>query len=240
MKEKCKKSVSIIIPAFNEEKYIYDQIRYCIEILSNDFDKYEILLVDDGCTDKTGYEMERLKQEFPYVTVLHNHVNLNMGISVQRGMAIAENDYITFNAVDLPLDPKKLRPLIEKMENADVLVVQRKQYLGTTAWRKCTSLINRAMMYTFFPRAKKGIKDTNFVQIYRKRNIKKLLPLANSPIFTWPEMIFRARYLKLNVKVITTDYNPRVVRKGAFGKPNDILWGIYDMLRFRIKLRKIV
>lgn len=238
MKEKCKRSVSLIIPAFNEEKYIYDQIRYCIEILSSDFEKYEIILVDDGCTDKTGYEMERLKQEFPYVTVLHNYVNLNMGISVQRGMAIAENDYVTFNAVDLPLDPRKLSGLIEKMEDADVLVVQRKQYLGTSIWRKFTSLINRGIMYMLFPKAKKGIRDTNFVQIYRKRNIKRLLPLAKSPIFTWPEMIFRAIYLNLNVKIIMTEYNPRVVRKGAFGKPNDILWGIYDMMRFRIRRRR--
>ena len=238
LKGKCRKSVSVIIPCFNEGKYVYEQIRYCLVCLSEAFENYEMILVDDGSFDETTKELERLKQDFQHVVVLHNHVNLNMGISVQRGMAVAQNEYITFNAVDLPFDPKKLRRLIEKMEDADVLVVQRREYLGTTNWRRFLSFINRGIMRICFPVVKSGIKDTNYVQIYRKKYIDKLLPFAKSPIFTWPEMIFRARYLGLRIKTVTTEYHPRVQRKGAFGKPNDILWGIYDMFRFRIKRRK--
>lgn len=238
MKGKCRKRVSVIIPCFNEEKYVYEQIRYCLLCLSEAFEEYEMILVDDGSRDATAKELERLKRDFQHVVVLHNHVNLNMGISVQRGMAVAKYEYITYNAVDLPFDPKKLRRLIEKMEDADVLVVQRREYHGTTNWRRLTSLINRGLLRICFPIVKSGIRDTNYIQVYKKEHINKLLPFAKSPIFTWPEMIFRARYLGLRMKIITTEYQPRVIRKGAFGKPNDILWGIYDMIRFRIKGRK--
>lgn len=234
MEDRCNKSLSMVIPAYNEGTIVYGQVKFCIEQLMKDFQEFEVILVDDGCIDNTGAEMDRLAQEFSEVKVIHNYINLNMGISVQRGMAIARNDYITFSAVDFPFAPEQFKGLIEGMGGEDVLVVQRDEYLGTSVWRRCTSLINRGMMLFLFPKAKRGIKDTNYFQVYRKAVIKELLPLAKSPIFTWPEMIFRARRKGFEVKVVMVEYNPKVVRKGAFGKPNDILWGIYDMLRYRI------
>ncbi len=76
----------------------------------------------------------------------------------------------------------------------------------------------------------------NYTQIYKKNIINKIIPIAKSPAFTTPEMIIRARYLKLSVKTVTARYYPRSIGEGAFGKPHDILWSLYDMVRLRLKL----
>jgi hypothetical protein len=47
-------------------------------------------------------------------------------------------------------------------------------------------------------------------------------------------MIFRAKRMGLKVKTHDIDYAPKHIRKGASGKPHDILWGMYEMFRFRI------
>ena len=233
---KSNKSVSYIIAAYNEDSIIEESIEYCIKCLEQDFEEYEIILIDDGSNDDTGHKIDELASKYINVNVLHNLVNLNFGVSVQRGIIASKNDFIIYNAVDLPLDPNQTKKIIDMMEDIDVLVLQRMEYLGTTKWRKITSFFNRILMLILFPSAKKGIADTNFTQVFRRGIINHVLPMARGPIFTWPEMIFRARYKGLRVKTVDIEYNPRTVRKGAFGRPHDIIWGLYEMFRFRIHL----
>jgi undecaprenyl-phosphate 4-deoxy-4-formamido-L-arabinose transferase len=66
--------------------------------------------------------------------------------------------------------------------------------------------------------------------------IRSIIPFARSPIFVWPELIFRAKLKGYKVDNIRVKCNVENVRKGAFGHPHDIMWGIYEMLRFRIRL----
>jgi len=233
-------TVSYIISAYNEESIIRDSLKYCIECLNKDFEDYEIILVNDGSKDKTGEIMEEIANNNVKIIVMHNLINLNMGISIQRALSIASKDYAIFNAADLPLDPAVTSTIISLMnDGTDVLILQREKYLGTNMWRRFASLINRAIMFALFPKEKWGIRDTTNIQVYRKDIIKKILPIARSPIFFCTEMVFRAKRLGLKVKTHDVEYNPRHIRTGAFGKPHDIIWGLYDTLRFKIVGRKI-
>ena len=49
----CPKSVSVVIPAYNEEDSIYDVVSNTCEQLPNYFDDYEVIVVNDGSTDQT-------------------------------------------------------------------------------------------------------------------------------------------------------------------------------------------
>ena len=212
-----------------------DSINYCIECLDKDFEDYEIILVDDGSRDRTGEIMDEIAKKNDKVIVLHNLINLNLGISIHRALTIASKDYITFNAADLPLDPATTLMITELMnDGTDVLILQRKKYLGTSIWRRFISFINRSIIFILFPKEKWGIRDTNYTQVIRKNIINQIMPISRGPIFTVPEMIFRARRLGFKVKTHDIEYNPKHVRKGAFGKPHDIILGLYEMLRFRI------
>jgi len=227
-------SISLIISAYNEENIIKDCVHTCIDSLSKHFDDYELILINDASTDNTGQIMDTFVGSL--IKTLHNPTNLNMGASIQRGMMIATKDYVTFNAADLPFDPDDYKKIIEQAPDADMIVVERTKYKGTTNWRRLSSIINRGIMYILFPKLKKGIRDTNYLQITRRAVIDQIIPTAKGPIFTWPEMIFRARYTGLKVVTVEADYNPRHKRKGAFGKPHDIMWTLKEMLRFRYDL----
>jgi len=230
-----KEGVSYIIAAYNEGAIINDSIEYCIKCLEESFEDYELILVDDGSKDDTGDIIDKIAKDNDKIIVLHNLINLNFGISIQRALSMASKNYAIFNAADLPLDPAVTSTIINLMnDGTDVLVLQRKKYLGANMWRRFTSLIYRAVLLVFFPKEKWGIRDTTNIQIYRKDIIKKILPIARSPIFTCSEMIFRAKRLGLKIKTHDIEYNPRHIRKGAFGKSHDIIWGLYDMLRFKI------
>lgn len=236
---KSKKTVSVVIAGYNEEDIIADAAKKMYETLDDAFETFELILVDDASKDKTYELMKKFAEGKSNVVVLENRVNLNFGASVLRGFMAAKYDYITFTACDLPLAPKDIVLHVNKMEEGcDMLVMERTDY-RTTKWRGITSGINQALLHILFPLLTKNTPVLNYSQIYRKRIIRKIVPLARSPIFVWPELIFRAKLLKnskwKNVRVKCQIDN---LRAGAFGHPHDIIWGLYDMFRFRIRLWK--
>ena len=59
------------------------------------------------------------------------------------------------------------------------------------------------------------------------------MPLAKSPAFTTPEIIMRARISGLNIQLRDAVFHARQNGESSLGKLHDILWTIYDMVRFR-------
>jgi glycosyltransferase involved in cell wall biosynthesis len=234
--EKIQKSVSFILPVYNEKKMLESAVERCLHSLTEQFSDFEIIIVDDGSTDGVSAVLDSLAAKSDHLKIIRNIVNLNVGIAVQRGLMSARCDYAVHNAVDLPLAPEELGDIIRSMGDCDLLILERSTYAGYMKWRIVTSLVNRLLLKLLYPLVVRGIFDLNFTQVYKKEIIPQVMPLAKSPAFTTPEMIFRAKYLRLSVKTLLVDYKPRLSGKGAFGKPHDILWSMYDMFRFRIRL----
>ena len=83
---------SIIVPAYNVAQYIEE----CIEsILNQDYDNYEIIVVDDGATDETPKILDEIASKSEKVRVIHQK---NGGLSAARnsGIEAASGEYILF------------------------------------------------------------------------------------------------------------------------------------------------
>jgi len=84
--------ISIIIPIYNEEKYI----KNCLDsILESDFDKkqMEVLLVDGGSNDKTIEIIQKYLEEYSFFSLLHNPKKI-VPVSMNIGIKNAQGDYI--------------------------------------------------------------------------------------------------------------------------------------------------
>lgn len=230
------KSISFIVAGYNESNNVIPAVEEIWKILHENFQKFEIILINDGSKDETLNKMLECKNRFSEIEVIDNLVNLNFGASVLRGMKAAKNEYVVYDAFDLPLKPQTFVDKFLKIDaDCDVMVFERERY-PCTLWRKITSDINVILLRLLFPKLTKGTPILNFTQIYKRDIIDKIIPLARSPIFVWPELIFRAKLLNLKVCNEMTKPYIKDIRSGAFGHPHDIIWGIYEMLRFRIRL----
>lgn len=227
-------SLSLVIPVYNESALLDEGIVRCISSLETNFSDHELIMIDDGCCTEDSLKIEKYATQNPNVKMIRNDFNRNIGISIQRGFENAGKDIIVYNAIDLPLNPDDIPALVKELGESDLLVLQRKEYSGATGWRKFTSRINYYMIKTLFPLAGKDIKDFNYTFIFKRSVWPLIRPISDSPAFTQPEIILRAKYLRLHVKTIDVDYHPRKKGKGSLGKPRDILWSICDMLRFRL------
>ena len=85
-------SFSFVIPVFNVENYILQ----CVEsIINQNYNNFEVILVDDGSTDSSGAICDEIKLRDERISVIHQQ---NQGLSGARnsGLAVAKNEYIIF------------------------------------------------------------------------------------------------------------------------------------------------
>lgn len=233
---KITQSISIIIPLYNEEVLVKSALEDCLLKLETDFEDFELILIDDGSRDHTVKIIEENFSNHPRIRFEQNLINLNQGISVQRGFKMASKEYVVFNGIDLPLDIKELKTILAEERDFDVLVLERIRYSGATQWRLITSNVNILIRKILFHNLTASFLDMNFTQIYRRDILDRIMPLAKSPAFTTPELIMRAKINNLNVRTRAMTFNERKHGKGSLGKLHDILWTIYDMFRFRYLL----
>lgn len=114
------KTVSVIVPVYNAEKYI----EKCINSLLNQtYQNLQIILVNDGSRDGSGLICDQIASQDPRVYVIHQE---NKGVSAARnsGLRIAEGEYITFVDADDTLQADAIMSAQEILSesNSDVVV----------------------------------------------------------------------------------------------------------------------
>jgi len=105
-------TVSVVIPAFNEEKNVAKVISGTIAVMDQLHLPYEIIFVDDGSTDKTGLIASSFK-----VNVLTNKENSGKGYSLKKALQHASGDVIVTIDSDGEHKPKEIAPLLEAVCN---------------------------------------------------------------------------------------------------------------------------
>jgi len=107
--------LSIIVPVYNKSPYIDDTIE---SILSQTFNDFELILVNDGSTDDSGLKCESYGKKDRRITVIHQ---VNQGVSSARnvGLARATGDYIGFVDSDDTLEPDMYQTLLTVLDGLD-------------------------------------------------------------------------------------------------------------------------
>ena len=114
-------TLSIVIPMFNAEKYIAN----CLDsLLNQDIDKesYEIIVVNDGSTDRSVKIVEQFISEYPNI-ILKNQSNKGNGAARNTGVKIATGKYLYFIDADDYVAEDVLSILIEKLDTYDLEIL---------------------------------------------------------------------------------------------------------------------
>lgn len=119
--------ISIIIPAYNEEKRILPTLKEIYDYLSRQDYTYEIIIVDDGSSDNT---VQLVKDFIGHnnkgINILMNGENRGKGFSVKRGMLAAKGELIFFTDADLSTPIEEIeRCLPYFLNNYDVVIGSR-------------------------------------------------------------------------------------------------------------------
>jgi glycosyltransferase involved in cell wall biosynthesis len=121
------RGLSVVLPAHNEEQVIEQTVRRCVEILSVVAPEYEIIVVDDGSTDRTGALAEALAAENPHIRVLRNWPNRGYGGALTAGFAACANPLTFFMDADGQFDIADIGQVLQLREQGHRAVIGYRQ-----------------------------------------------------------------------------------------------------------------
>lgn len=121
--------ISIIVPMYNVEKYIDE----CINSLLNQSIEKEIILVDDGSTDRTYEIARRFQEQYPCIQLYHQE-NAGQSAARNKGVSYATGEYILFCDSDDCIDAECLPHMYQLCQNhnLDILKAGWKTKQGNT------------------------------------------------------------------------------------------------------------
>lgn len=176
--------ISIILPCYNSEK----TLSQCIEsILSQTFQDFELILVDDGSTDSTGGICDKFAQNNNRIVVIHK---INGGVSSARneGLKNVRGQYVTFCDSDDKVKPNWLKSFVDIADDVDfaaqgmeTISPDRTSYLqtikthGRISAKELTSELMKACIlgYTFIKLFRRSIIEDNNLRFDEKLRFKE-------------------------------------------------------------------
>ena len=122
-----KKDLSVIIPAYNEEKRISRSVSLLKDYLNSLNLYYEIIIVDDGSRDDTSKIVKKLALIEPAIKLIRNETNTGKGYAVKHGMEEATGACRIFTDADLSTPPEEIgKALALLKEGFDVVIGSRR------------------------------------------------------------------------------------------------------------------
>lgn len=121
-------ALTVVIPAYNEADRLaegLDRFHHAVAARAVDPATTEILLVDDGSSDGTADEAERLLAALPHHRVLRQSANRGKGAAVRLGIRAARTANVAFLDADMSLNPLGLPALVEALDTAELAIASR-------------------------------------------------------------------------------------------------------------------
>jgi dolichyl-phosphate beta-glucosyltransferase len=119
------KFISIIIPAFNESSRISRALIPTIDFLKNQNYESEIIVVNDGSTDKTSDRVKEYSSDFKDLKIIEYSPNRGKGYAVKAGMLQAEGKYRLFMDADYAVPIEYLKSMLKEITNYDIVIGSR-------------------------------------------------------------------------------------------------------------------
>jgi glycosyltransferase involved in cell wall biosynthesis len=117
--------LSIIIPSFNEQQRLPDSLEKIAAYIRERRPNTEVIVVDDGSTDKTAAVAESYKGKIPNLRVLSNGINRGKGFSVRHGSLEARGNIALFTDADLSSPIEEGEKLFAGLHTHDVAIGSR-------------------------------------------------------------------------------------------------------------------
>lgn len=226
--------LSIVIPVFNEEQLIKQTLNKLDEYLKSMQISYEIVVVDDGSSDKTVYIVKNINnKKIKFVKI---KANKGKGAALKAGILESSGELIIFMDADLSVPLEYLEPLIVNLKKYDVVI-------GTRRTKKSKIVVHqpviRETLGRVFTKLTQLLTNTKLSDYtcgfkgFKKEVAHKVF--KNSLIERWAydaEIMFLANKYNYSISEIPVEWYNRAETKVKLGSA--ILTSFKDLIKVRI------
>lgn len=228
------KTLSIIIPVYNEEKTIKALLERVMDAKLPSGIKKEIIIVDDGSTDNTKQVLSG------FLNFKHN-TNQGKGAAVRTGLRHAKGDYIIIQDGDLEYDPvdykRLLKPILEK--RAEVVYGTRLKNYPLRLWGKDKTILPLHLIgnkfLTFITNIFFGSNLSDMETCYKlfTKNALSGLKFQSNRFEIEPEITAKILKKGLSIYEIPIKVSPRTHKEGKKISWKDGFRAVFTLVKYR-------
>ncbi len=223
--------ISVCIPAYNEEAVIAETVAEATETLSRIPGQHEILVCDDGSSDRTGAILAELAPTNPLLRVLVHERNRGHPAALETLVNAAEGKYLFHIGADREWKMDEMIPMLAELEaGADIVVGVRrnKQY---TPWRKLVSSGFNLLVAILWG---KHFGDIGSLKMARAR-VWKPIPFRAGSAFVNAERLLLAYQAGARIAQVPVEHFARTAGKSSYASPRKAVDALVDLLKFRLE-----
>jgi len=229
------KMLSVVLPAYNEEKNIKKVVDSILKFIPSLVEKYEIIIVNDGSKDDTGKLVDELAKNCREIVPLHHTQNRGYGAALTTGFKKAKGDFIFFTDADGQFDIKELPKLLSLIkEGADIACGYRKERADPLFRRINAGIYNLLIRVIFGLK----VKDIDCAFKLFKRKIIEEINLESSGAFVSAEFLILAKKRGYVIKQVGVSHFPRIEGKQTGNNLKVVLKAFLELIKFRRKIKK--
>ena len=219
------KTLSAFFPCYNEELNLEGVVYDAIHVLDNMVQKYEILIINDGSTDKTGLMADELSKQHENVRVIHHKKNLGYGTALITGFNRSIYEWIFFSDGDQQFFMNEIEILLNEINDHDLIIGYRKErqdprhrlFYGW-AWNLLVQLILGLKL-----------KDINCAFKLVRREVLDDIRLHSAGAMISPELLWKSKLSGYRIKEVGVSHRPRKFGTQTGGNPKVVLKAFVEL-----------
>jgi glycosyltransferase involved in cell wall biosynthesis len=227
------KSISIIFPLYKDRGTVKKMIKDSRKLLKKIKKKGEIVVVDDGCPQRSGYYAKEISKKIKNIKVIIHKKNMGYGAAIKTGLKNCKYEWIFQTDGDAEYDVNDLLKLLRKTRGSDLIVTYRLKKKYKTS-RIIISWIYNVILRILFHTNYKDISTGS--RLIKKSILKKINLVSNSP-FLGAEIAIKSKYKGFKVSEVGIHTYPRTFGAGSSVSLKNILLTIKEMIILFIKIK---
>ena len=239
-----KQTLSVIIPAYNEEKTIHLILDQVLNLQIEEIG-IKVVVVNDCSTDGTKAAIEDYisDQKSSLISLFNQPVNMGKGAAIRRGIEEATGDFLVIQDADLEYDPREFKDLLQPLLSNKADVVYGSRFMGSNPHRILFfwhSIGNKLLTFTSNMLNNLNLTDMETCyKMFRSEIIKKIYLQENRFGFE-PEITAKiSRIPNIRIYEVGISYYGRTYSEGKKINWKDGFRAIYCIFKYGIFSRRI-
>ncbi len=225
--------VSAFLPCHNEEGNVERVVTATVRALDALGVPFEVIVVDDGSTDRTAEVALRLSEQDARVRLVQHPRNLGYGAAVRTGLASARYPWVFFTDGDGQFDPADIVRLVPHADSADLVVGYRARRQDPPHRRAFGWLWNLLVRLWFGVR----VRDVDCAFKLLRAEVVRDLPLRATGAFLSTELLCRAARRGARIVEVGVPHYPRRWGRQSGGRVDVVLRAFWELWKLRSELR---
>jgi glycosyltransferase involved in cell wall biosynthesis len=225
-------AVSIVLPAYNEEANIEQAIAEATRTADRLLGDHEIVVVDDGSTDRTAALARAVAERDPRVRVISHESNRGYGEALRTGFLDSRLSHVFFTDADLQFDLEELEGFLPYAGTVDVVAgyrLNRQDALPRRLMAYAWNLLVRVLFYV-------PVRDIDCAFKLFDRRVLREVDLESVGAMVNTELMVKLGRAGASVVEVGVHHRPRRAGEARGASPRVVLTALREVKRMRKRL----